>query len=157
MLKDFVLGIEIAELGNMAVANISMAIQERNLVEGEDYLKFGGITLFSKKTPNLPRNLENLLYRKELTDLSSYVPYSHFVETVNGKLSRLKDKFTKVQISGKQFVQITDSELYSVFMSNDLIRCVVPANDVKELVEDELIEGSMTLSNSETLVWYSRF
>lgn len=154
MLKDFTLSSEIAALNNLNMVNISIAIKKCDLVEGLDYLKFGGITLLSHKTDKLPKYIHNLLFSNEYTNMSKYIPYIYFKEICEGKISGISDKFKNVVISGKQFVEITDKELRNVISDTSLVKAVVPKEEVDELLKNGYIQGFIDLKKSHSLVWY---
>jgi len=97
MLTDFVLGTEIAKEGNFHIANISMVIKNPELVEGTDYLKFGGITLLSKKSLGFPRNILLPIHSGKMTDLSNLIPLGYFKDELENNLNMLKKTLNKLK------------------------------------------------------------
>ena len=80
MLKDYVLGSEVAEVGGFHIANISMLFKDFPMIEGVDFLKYGGMTLLNKKSLLYPNNIVKIMYSGKLTDLSPYLPYNYFAD-----------------------------------------------------------------------------
>lgn len=154
MLKDYVLGAEVAVLGGFHIANISMLFKELPLVEGVDYLKFGGITLLNKKSLIYPKYIKEIIDSDKVTDLSDLVPLTFFKETLENNMKLVKKKFESVKICGKQFVEITDEELKRVFMEDSIVLSVVNNDEIEELVSDNYIDGYIKLSEKASLTWY---
>lgn len=154
MLKDFVLGTEIANKGKFTINNISIAINAFNLVEGRDYLKFGGITLLSKECTFLPHYIYKNMFGDGITDLTDLLPYTYFMDEVEKTTTLIKNKYTLVDVSGKKFVKITDKELYNAFFKKRLTRYVVHSSEMPELINGRYIDGFIKLSSSKVLTWY---
>ena len=152
LLEDYVLGSELAEKGNFHIANISMLLNERNMVEGEDYLKFGGITLVNKETNKLPKYIGVLMFRKDNLDLSEYVPYTYMKETLENTIKLVSDKYTEEKFYGKKFIK-PEGEL-KVLLYPKIVKTVVDIDEIEELERDNLIEGKLKLSKNKYLVWY---
>ena len=153
MLKDYILGTEIAEKGNFHQANISMLLSDFGLIEGNDYLKYGGIVLINKKSLLLPNYIREVIENNGFTDLSKYLPKVYFMDILENQTSNIKDKFNEVTISSKKFVEV-DDELQKLFNNNNLIKTTVDNSELPELIADGYIKGSIKLSNKKTLVWY---
>jgi len=154
MLKDYVLGAEVAKKGNFHIANISMLLKDFGLVEGIDFLKYGGITLLNKKSLRCPKYIEVLMWNKSMTDLSELLALPFFKDTLDGNISYLRNKYTIVKIEGKQFIKITDTELNEVMMNERLVKAVVETSEIKELLEGNYINGHMKISAKKSLCWY---
>jgi len=154
MLKDYVLGSEVAEKGNFSIANISMLLKNNELVEGVDYLKYGGITLLNKKSPNMPQYIRKIMLSEGMTDLSEYIPYLHFTNIVENNINLLKNKIDKVKIGGKQFVKVKDEKLKKVLTQDSIIKSVVANEEIPDLIKDKLISGNIKLSSKKSLCWY---
>lgn len=154
MLKDFVLGSEIAKGGDFHIANMSMVIKDFELVEGTDYLKFGGITLFSKTSICFPKNIDVVMKTYKFTDLSNLVPLKFFKDELENNTNMIKTKFKEVKVDGKQFIEITDEKLSEVFHNPKLVRSVVSANEIPELVNGGYILGYMQVNKNKYLTWY---
>ena len=153
MLKDYILGTEIAEKGNFHQANISMLLSDFGLIEGDDYLKFGGVVLINKKSPLLPNYIREVIENNDFTDLSKYLPKVYFMDILENQTSNIKDKFEEVTISSKKFVKI-DDELQELFNNDNLIKTAVDNSEIPELAANDYIKGSIKLSNKKSLVWY---
>jgi len=153
MLKDYILGTEIAKKGNFHQANISMLLSDFGLIEGDDYLKYGGIVLINRKSLLLPNYIKEVIKNNEFTDLSNYLPKVYFMDILENQTSNIKDKFNEVTISSKKFVQI-DEGLQELFKNDNLIKTTVDNSELSELVAGGYIKGSIKLSNKKSLVWY---
>jgi len=154
MLKDYVLGSEIAEIGNFSVANISMMLKDSKMIEGTDFLKFGGITLLNKKSLETYNYINKIINTNKVTDLSDYVPYTYLVDILQGRFSKIKDKFEIVTVNDKKFVKFLDEDLKKLILNEKFTKSVVNADEVEYLLKDGLIIGSFQLSKSKSLVWY---
>ena len=154
MLKDYVLGAELAKKGDFHIANISMVLKDFGLVEGIDFLKYGGVTLLNKHSLRCPKYIEVLMWNKTMTDLSKFLPYTYFSDLVDGNTKMLEGKFKKFTIEGKQFVEITDPNLSSVMMNEKLVKSVVDNSEIPELVNEDYIVGYIKVSTRKTLCWY---
>jgi hypothetical protein len=154
MLKDYVLGAEVATLGGFHIANISMLFKELPLVEGIDFLKFGGITLLNKNSNIYPKYIKAIIDSDKVTDLTNLFPLTFFKDTVENNMKLVKNKFRSVKICDKQFVEITDDELRDVFMNDDLVLSVVKNEEIDGLVEENYIDGYIKLSEKASLTWY---
>lgn len=154
MLEDYVLGAEVAEKGDFHIANISMLFKDLPLIEGIDFLKFGGITLLNKKSLAYPKYIRTIMDSNEMTNLSEYIPLTLFKEILDNNLNLVKDKYDVAKICSKQFVKISDVELREVLMDGDLVKSVVFNDEVNQLMGEELIIGSIKLSNKKSLIWY---
>jgi len=154
MLKDYVLGTEVAKKGDFSIANISMLLKNNGLIEGIDYLKFGGITLLNKKSLNMPKYIQKVMFDKDITDLSDYIPYLHFTTILENNISLLKSKIDTVKISGKQFIKIKDEKFKKILTSDNIIKSVVANEEIPDLEKDKLISGSIKLSSQKSLCWY---
>ena len=165
MLKDFVLGTEIAREGKFDIANISMTISDFGLVEGIDYLKFGGITLLSKKSLVIPNNIYAAMFSENITDMSNYIPYNWFMEQIENHTNLIKDRYELVEIGaytdlkgkykkGKRFIKITDDELQNIMFNEKLVKYVVDLKEIAELEAGNFIDGHIKLSNKKELIWY---
>jgi len=153
MLKDYVLGNEIAEKGNFHQANISMLISDFNLIEGDDFLKFGGIVLINKYSLNVPNYIKKVIFENEFSDLSEYIPQTYFLEVLENQTALIKDRFKKVTIGSKKFVELDDT-LKKLFTNPALIKTTVDNDEISELSEGDYIKGNIKLSNKKSLVWY---
>jgi hypothetical protein len=154
MLKNFVLGTEIAKAGNFHIANISMAIKEFGLTEGVDFLKFGGITLLSKNSLLLPKNINKIILTENTTDLSEYLPFYWFMGQVENQTRMIKDRYEVVKIEGKKFINITDKELKEVMFNEKLVKYVCDSHEIQDLINNNYIKGHIKLSNKKYLTWY---
>lgn len=154
MLKDYVLGTEVAEKGDFHIANISMLLKNFGLIEGVDYLKYKGVTLLNKKSLVLPKYIRDVMMRKDLTDLSEFLPFTLFSDLLEGNLRLIKDKFTVIRIKDKQFVKFKDKEFRELLLNEDIIKCVVDNSEIKALVNEGFILGYLKLSNRKSLCWY---
>jgi len=154
MLKDFVLGTEIAREGKFDIANISMVIKGFDLVEGSEYLKYGGVTLLNRTCPRIPLNVMKVMYSDKMSDLSEYLPFNYFMDLMENQTRMIKDKFEIVKVSGKKFIKVTDENLNEVLMNDKLVKYTVDAEEIPELVNKKYIEGHLKLSNKKYLTWY---
>jgi len=154
MLKDYILGSEVAKKGNFSIANISMLLKDFDLIEGIDYLKYGGITLLNKKSLKMPNYIYKLLCDKSMTDLSEYIPYNYLYDIVMGNMKLIESKITKIKIENKQFVKINDEKLKNVIFNEKLVKSVVDNNEIKDLLNEKYILGYEKLSNTKSLCWY---
>jgi len=153
MLKDYILGSEIAEKGGFHQANISMLLSDFGLVEGDDFLKYGGIVLINKKSLLLPNYIKEVIYKNKFTDLSKYIPMSYFLEIIENQTKLIQGRFKQVTINNKKFVEL-DKELQELFSNDLLIKTTVQNSEIPNLYSDNLIKGSLKLSNKKSLVWY---
>ena len=154
MLKNYVLGAEIAKKADFHIANISMLFNDLPLVEGVDFLKYGGITLLNKQSLGYPKYIREAMFRKDITDLSNLFPLTFFKDTLDGNIKLLSDKFKVIKVEGKQFVQITDDKLKEIFIDNKLVKSVVDNSEIDELVDEDYIKGHLRVSNKKSLTWY---
>jgi len=154
MLKDYVLGSEVAEVGGFHIANISMLFKDFPMIEGVDFLKYGGMTLLNKKSLLYPNNIVKIMYSGKLTDLSPYLPYNYFADELENNFTNVKNKFKKVKIGGKQFVEITDDKLKEILMDDKIVRSVVDNDEIPELVNENYIKGYIKLNSKKSLTWY---
>ena len=158
MLKNYILGTEIAREGKFHIANISMLLKEHNLIEGVDYLKYGGITLINKESLRFPKYITNLIdtmvYKNSYTDLSELLPMVYFKDLLENNTRLIEDKFEEVQVDSKKFVKITDKKLSSILLNDSLIKSVVENSEIKDLINDNFILGHIKLSNKKSLTWY---
>jgi hypothetical protein len=154
MLKDFVLGTEIAKIGNFHIANISMTIKEFGLTEGVDYLKYGGMTLLSKKSLLLPKNVYEPMFSGKVTDLSEYLPFNWFIDQLENQTRMIKDRYEVIKIEGKKFIKIIDEQLKEVMFNEKLVKYVADSEELQDLINDNYIEGYIKLSNKKYLTWY---
>jgi hypothetical protein len=154
MLKNYVLGAEVAKKGKFHIANISMLLKDFGLIEGIDYLKFGGITLLNKQSLRCPKYIYKLMWDKSMTDMSDLVPLTFFKETLENNTKLIEKEFKILKIEGKQFVNITGVELRSVFMNESVVKSVVDNDEIPDLVNDNYIDGYIKLSNKKSLCWY---
>ena len=174
-LEKYVLGSEIAEQGDFDIANVSMLINQDDMVIGEDYLKFGGITLLNIDSPNLPEYFRKIILRGKLTKLENLYPTSYIKDEVTELLDDVEivlnkdgiedvqkenskcyynkiSKFVEpIKVSGKNFLRILDNNLLQAF-TDKKNRYIL---DISEFPEaDEYIEGKMNLTKDKVLVWY---
>jgi len=153
MLKNYVLGTEVAQKGNFHIANISMILNNSVLIEGADYLKFGGITLLSKQSLNLPKYIRDIVNNNDMTDLSDYIPSTFFLELLENNTKLIKELYEEMLICGKKFIK-PKGILKEILLNTKLVKSVVNKNEIKELYKDELIIGDIQISKSKHLVWY---
>jgi len=154
MLKDYVLGVEICAAGDMHIGNISMTIKDTCMIDGIDYLKFGGVVLLNKNSDKLPNNLVQIIENNDMTDLSEYIPYMYIHSLCEGNVSKINKRLERKNISGKQFVKVIDKELKEVLFNESLIKSTIDSSEVDSLVEDKSIKGYLKLNNSKSLCWY---
>jgi len=156
ILKDYVLSTEVQKIGKFKTSNISMFIKKPEIIEGLDYMKFGGITVINKspERSNLyPNYIKKIIQENNLTDLTNLIPYSFLKETLENNLSVIKGKYRKVKVQGKQFVEM-DYELKDIFMLKSLVRIIVDDKELEFLVKEKLIQGYLGINNNKTLCWY---
>ena len=154
MLKNFILGTEIAKAGNFHIANISILLKENGLLEGVDYLKYGGITLIAKSSIRFPKYITEIINENKFTDLSDFLPLNYFKDLLENNTKLIADKFTEVEIGGKKFVKITDKKLSNIMTNDTTVKSVVDNSEILELVNENLIVGHLKLSNKKSLIWY---
>jgi hypothetical protein len=154
MLKDYVLGTEVAIKGGFHIANISMVFNNFNLIEGVDYLKYGGVTLLSKKSLNYPKYIATNIQWKGHTDLSDLVPFIFFKETLENNLKLIKEKYEIVVIAEKKFVRILDKKLFKIMTTDKIVKSVVNNSELQELTNGGYILGHLKLSANKSLTWY---
>ncbi len=153
MLKNYVLGAEVAEKGNFHIANISMLLNDGTLVEGIDYQKYGGITLLSKDSLVIPKYITKIMWRKDITDLSELLPLVYFRELLENNVKLIDDQYEELIIYTKKFVK-PKGELKKVLLDEKLTKSVVGNKEIFYLYKDNLIKGDIKLSKSKHLVWY---
>ena len=154
MLENYVLGAEIAKKGRFHIANISMLLKEFGLIEGIDYLKFGGITLLNKKSLRCPKYIYKLMWDKSMTKMDDLVPLTFFRETLENTTKLIEKDYEVLKIEGKQFVKITGKELNTIFMNEQIVKSVVANDEIPDLEAGKLIDGYIKLSNKKSLCWY---
>jgi len=158
MLKDYILGTEIARAGKFHIANISMLLKEHNLIEGVDYLKYGGITLINKESLRFPKYIttiiDDMVYKKSYTDLSELLPMVYFKNLLENNTKFIEDKFKEVQVDSKKFVKIIDKKLSSILLNDSLVKSIVDNSEIKDLINENFILGHIKLSNKKSLTWY---
>jgi len=158
MLKNYILGTEIAKEGEFHIANISMLLKEHNLIEGTDYLKYGGITLINKESLRFPKYITNLIdtmvYKNSYTDLSELLPMVYFTDLLENNTRFIEDKFKEVQVDSKKFVKVTDKKLSSILLNDSIVKSVVENSEIKDLINENFILGHIKLSNKKSLTWY---
>lgn len=154
MLKNFILGAEIAKVGNFHIANISLLLKENGLLEGVDYLKYGGITLVAKSSIRFPKYITEIINNNTFTDLSGLLPQNYFIDILENNTTLIKDKFKVVNIQGKKFVKITDDKLQKIMTNDTLVKSVVNNSEIQELLNEHYILGYIKLSTKKSLTWY---
>ena len=154
MLKDYVLGAEIAKKADFHIANISMLFNDLPLIEGIDFLKYGGITLLNKKSLGYPKYIREAMFRKDITDLSDLLPLTYFLDILDGNIKLIKDSFEIIKVQGKQFIRINDKYMSDIIMNEKLVKSVVDNIEVDGLESDNLIKGKLKIAKSKFLVWY---
>ncbi len=153
MFKNYVLGAEVASKGDFHIANISMLLNDGVLVEGEDYQKFGGITLLSKQSNNMPKYIKTVMERDDLTNLEEYIPLTYFKDLLESNIKLVKDLYEEKTIFGKKFVK-PKGILKDVLLNEKLVKSVVSSDELEELYKDDLIKGDIKLAKNKHLVWY---
>lgn len=158
MLKNYILGTEIAKAGNFHIANISILLKENNLIEGTDFLKYGGITLINKESLRYPKYItdliDNMIYKKSFTDLTDLIPMTFFKDLLENNIRLIQDKYIEVQVDSKKFIKITDKKLSNVLLNEKLIKSVVNNSEIHDLLNENYILGYIKLSNKKSLTWY---
>ena len=156
MLKDFILCTELARIGGFTINNIAYTLKNYNLEEGIDFMKFGGITLFNKKSLKFPKYITKLMTQQEdkFTNLEKYIPWTVFNNILENQTTLIKHKFKRVKIDGKQFVEITDKQLRDIILDDSVTKSVVKNCEVPSLLKDKYILGYIKLNNKKSLTWY---
>jgi len=156
MLKNFILGTEVAKIGNIHIANISILLKENNLIEGVDYLKFGGITLLAKQSLQYPKYITELINNNinKFTDLSELVPAKYFIDVLENNTKLIAKKYQTITVDSKKFIKILDKDLFKI-MTNELItKSVVTNDEIPELISENYIVGYIKLTEKKSLCWY---
>jgi hypothetical protein len=154
MLKDYVLGAEIAQKAGFSIVNVSLLLQNDNFIEGEDYFKFGVVTLINKNSDRLPKYFRAAIAEHEYTDLSELLPMKYFNDMLEGCSTKIKDKYRVKDILGKKFVEIIDKDFKDIIMDNKKVKSVVQSEEIPELQEGNYIDGCIALNKSKYLCWY---
>jgi len=154
MLKNFILGTEIAKVGGFHIANISILLKENGLLEGVDFLKYGGITLIAKKSIRFPKYITEIINKNKFTDLSNLLPQNYFLDILEGNTKLIENKFKVVDILGKKFVDINDEKLFNIMTVDTLIKSVIDNSELQELINGNYIMGHLKLTNKKSLTWY---
>lgn len=151
-LKTYVLGSELATKGGFNISNISMLIADENMVEGEDYLKYGTVTLINSESPNLPTYIGKVIDEQEMTNLSGYMPTKYFMEQVENHTKLITGMYQDVKICNKKFVKVEEeTPLHEAFRTGNILNVC----DVSEWPEmDDYITGYVDLTKDKRLTWY---
>lgn len=176
-LENYAVGAELAEKGGFHISNISMLLKEDNMVEGEDFLKFGTITLINMDSPWLPAYIRKVITEHKLTDLTGLIPASYAEEELSEEIedenaevilndegiedvqkiptknyfSKLAGKYEEVKVAKKKFIKLTDNKLIDAF-ADDKVRCIMDASEFPESSND--VDGFINLTPTKVLVWY---
>ena len=153
MFEDYVLGSEVASIGDFNISNISMLINDGVMVEGVDYYKYGGTTLLYKYSNTLPEYIKKIIENKELTDLSNFYPINFFMDDIMDKKITDKTLYEEVKINGKKFIK-PKGELVDILKDIKKVKSVVHKKELEELYKDNLIKGDIKISKDYHLVWY---
>ena len=175
-LEKYVLGSELAEKGNFNIANISMLIKNEDLIEGDDFLKFGSVTLIKKTSPVLPNYIKKVIEEQELTDLTGLLPKIYIsnalseevepetiilnedciedVQPIKVKtyLPKISGMYKSIKVHNKNFVKITDPLLAEAFHDSNKGTCLLDPQDFPEAYE--YTKGNMPLGKEKFLGWY---
>lgn len=176
-LEKYAVGSELAQKGDFHIANISMLIKEENMIEGEDFLKFGTITLINKESPFLPAYIKKVIDEHELTDLTGLFPIG-FIEdelseeqefneedivlnsdgiedvqkiSVKNYLPKIAGKYTDVTVGKKKFIRLTDEKLIEAF-NDKKIRSILNTTDFP--AANDYVDDYLELTKQKVLAWY---
>lgn len=154
MLKNYVLGAEIASKGGFHIANISMLFKDLPLVEGVDYLKYGGITLLSKNSLKYPKYIRNIMFSNKMTDLSELVPLNYFKDILENNITLIKKDYKIVQVENKKFVKIINDKLKKIIINEKFTKSVVGNEELEDLIKEDIVLGYIPISKDKSLTWY---
>jgi len=150
--KDYILTDEIYQKAGFAPSNISIMIQ--NMCEGLDYVKYGHTVLLNRNASNIPEYIKTEIQNTTYTDLSETVPFDYFVWVLENKLTLIGDKYKKIKIGNKYFVEFLDEELKDVMLNERMTKSVVKKSEMLGFIEEEMILDYIELTEYKYLVWY---
>jgi len=152
--KDYILTDEITQKGSIEPANISIMI--KNMTEFSDYQKYGHTVLLHKQAYMIPSYIKEIIERNTFTNLENLMPIEYLMDIVGNSYNYIENKFSIVKIPRvkKRFIKIIDKELNDVMFNERLVKTTVKAKEMMELIDNELIEDYMQISESKYLVWY---
>ena len=143
MLKNFILGTELCKAGGFTINNIAFTIKNYPLIEGTDYMKYGGITLFNTESLEFPKYLTELMTAKDanFSNLENYLPWTFLVDMCEGQTKLIDKSLKRIKIDGKQFVEVLDEKLSKVILNDQITKSVVDNDEIKDLVNEGFILG----------------
>lgn len=152
--KRYVLGNELAEIGNFHIANISMIVKKFHDNDNYSDAKNLGNCTFINSDAELPKHIIKLLHK--CTPMNNKLPMTYLTKEL--KLNKdkillaLKDYITSTErIGGKEFVVFTD-EFVQIF--KDKVHYVLNKSETDEALKNDYIDGFIQLSRNNFLVWY---
>jgi len=151
----YVLSNEVAQKGNIHIANFSMfqkLCEDRNIRGAVE--KYGNCTFLNSRSIDVPNNFRKIMQSEKMTDLKNCVLVSYIVsyfQTTKKDFLKLKDIKRVFKVAGKEFAELTPE--FANIMNKKIVTNI-DKKDYDECVEDNLINGGVKLSKNNYIVWY---
>jgi hypothetical protein len=152
---NYVLSNEIAQKGNIHIANFSMfqnLCEERNIRGAIE--KYGNCTFVNSRSIDVPNNFRKIMQSEEMTDLKNCVLLSYvtsYFQTSKKDFTSLPEVKRVFKVAGKEFAELTPD--FADILKNKVVTNV-DKKDYEECEKDSLILGSIKLSKNNYIVWY---
>jgi hypothetical protein len=150
-----ILGQELAEVGNMNVANISMMIQDMSKGgNSSDVTQFGNCNYINVTSPDIP--LYILKHVHKCTNVQNMLPMTYltkeFSTSKQSILKSLSQYIVKVhKIANKELVEF-NTEFVEKF--DGKVHYILNSKETNECLRDGYIDGFIYLDKNRYLVWY---
>lgn len=159
--SNYILANELAEKGNIHVANFSMLHNNLSNLGLPDTLKYGNCVFVDKNSNFLPKYIKDLANNPEIeyTDMSNKWLTSYATTELgvskNYILSSLAEYHpTEVTVAKKKFIEFDNSFINLLHQ-----KClnVLTEEDTMECYNDGDIEGYIKLKKDKYITWYNVF
>ena len=145
-----ILGQELAEVGNMNIANISMIINDL----GSDVTQFGNCNYINVTSPNIPLYILKHVYK--CTNVQNILPMTYLTKEFNTTKSIILDSLSNYivkvhNIANKELIEFS-TEFIQKFENK--VHYVLNKKETDECLKEQLIDGFIYLDKNRFLVWY---
>jgi len=152
--KRYVLGNELAEIGNFNISNISMIVKEFHDNDNYSDAKNLGNCTFLNSDAQLPKHIIKLLHK--CTPMNNKLPMTYIIKEFKTKkddiLKSLSEYIEDVTtISGKEFV-VFNEDFVNKFKGK--VHYILNKSEMQEALDNDYIDGFIQLSRTRFLVWY---
>jgi len=153
--EKVVLSSELAEHGNMNIANISMLINDMNSKGNVgDVTLFGNCNYIKVTSPDIPLYVLKHVYK--CTDVQNMLPVTYLTKEFNVSKKVITKSLSQYivkehTIAKKHLIEFTD-EFISKF--NEKVHYILNQKETDECLQQKLIDGFIYLDKNRYLVWY---